>query len=77
VPRFAKAADDQLALAVVDEGDGLLERQTETIGERIKSPRLVVQDSAPKLENAYWGRIICRHERALLMLGTAVKLDVE
>src|SRR5206468_3545058 len=61
VAGFAKAADDQLALARQDQAHRMLERRAETVGERIERPRLVVQDRAPELEHADWIGVVRSH----------------
>ena len=72
VARFAEAADDQLALAVEDQRDRVLELLAEAVGERVERPRLVVEHLASELEHH------CRvagHARALASRAAAVKLD--
>ena len=59
--RFAKSADDQLAVAAEDQPHGLFERPVEAVGERVERARLVVQDLAPELQDAV---SCCRHASA-------------
>ena len=53
VPGLAKAADDQLALAFVNQANRILERSVEVVRERVEGPCLIVQNCAPEFENAY------------------------
>ena len=76
VARLAKAADDQLSRAVPNEIDGMLEFLTQTIGQRVKRPCLVVEDVATEIENFAWRAFLRRcvmHGPHLASAAAAVK----
>ena len=51
VARFAEPADDQLAVAIEDQRDRLLERLGEAVGKRVESACLVMEDRASELKH--------------------------